>query len=69
MALPHGPHKIATNGQVLLPKEVLAEAGLRPGDGVYLLAQGGTILVIPVEIVSRWFERGRQADSDAPLEG
>lgn len=59
---PHGPHKIATNGQVVVPKEVLAAAGLAAGDLVYVQATDdppGAVLVIPVGIAARWFEVGR----------
>jgi bifunctional DNA-binding transcriptional regulator/antitoxin component of YhaV-PrlF toxin-antitoxin module len=59
---PHGPHKIATNGQVVVPKEVLAAAGLAAGDLVYVQAADdppGAVLVIPVGIAARWFEAGR----------
>ena len=40
---PYGPHKIATNGQVVLPKDVLAVAGLEPGDSVYVQALSTTL--------------------------
>ena len=62
MHIPFGPHKISTNGQVVLPKEVLQAAGLAPGDSVYLQAAEdpvGAVLVVPVEVAARWFEAGR----------
>ncbi len=65
MHLPYGPHKIATNGQVVLPKEVLQSAGLAPGDSVYLQATEdppGAVLVVPVEVAARWFEAGKEND-------
>jgi len=60
---PHGPHKIATNGQVVLPKEILAISGLRPGDAVYVQALDdpqGAVLIVPAATVAEWFEMGRQ---------
>lgn len=62
MSLPHGPHPISKNGQIVLPKDVLAEADLEYGDAVYVMSNDeppGTILVIPVEVAARWFEQGR----------
>jgi len=59
---PHGPHKIATNGQVVVPKDVLAAAGLAAGDLVYVQATDdppGAVLVIPVDVAARWFEAGK----------
>lgn len=61
---PHGPHRIATNGQVALPKEVLAAAGLSAGDSVYLQAVDdppGAVLIVPTEVAIEWFETGRTA--------
>src|SRR4051812_47713607 len=60
---PHGPHKIATNGQVVLPKDILAITGLRPGDAVYvqaLEAPEGAVLIVPAATAAEWFEAGRQ---------
>ncbi|MHB1846255.1 MAG: AbrB/MazE/SpoVT family DNA-binding domain-containing protein [Deltaproteobacteria bacterium] len=61
---PHGPHKIATNGQVVVPKEVLNAAGLAAGDSVYLQVveePPGAVLIVPVKVASRWFEVGKSA--------
>jgi bifunctional DNA-binding transcriptional regulator/antitoxin component of YhaV-PrlF toxin-antitoxin module len=65
MQPPHGPHPIAKNGQVVLPKEVLNAVRLSPGDSVYIVAADdppGAVLVVPVEIATRWFESGREAE-------
>lgn len=67
MSLPHGPKPISKNGQIVLPKEVLAAADLQPGDAVYVMSNDqppGSILVIPVEIAARWFEQGRASDDE-----
>lgn len=62
MRPPHGPYRISSNGQVVLGKEVLASAGLTPGDNVYLVPYDdpeGSILVLPVRVALRWLEAGR----------
>ena len=64
---PHGPHKIATNGQVVVPKDVLAASGLQPGDAVYvqaLLDPEGAVLIVPAPMAAEWFERGRERSQD-----
>ena len=63
MQPPHGPHKIATNGQVVLPKDILSFTGLRPGDAVYVQAiddPEGAVLILPASTAAEWFEIGRQ---------
>lgn len=63
MQPPHGPHKIATNGQVVLPKDILAATGLSPGDAVYVQAledPEGAVLIVPAATAAEWFETGRQ---------
>lgn len=68
MQLPHGPYKIATNGQVVLSKDILAACDLRPGDSVYVQACDdlpGSVLIIPAAVAGEWFERGRVAAVDA----
>lgn len=63
MQPPHGPHKIATNGQVVLPKDILAATGLSPGDAVYVQAVDdpeGAVLIVPAATAAEWFEMGRQ---------
>lgn len=65
MHVPFGPHRISTNGQVVLPKEVLQASGLAPGDSVYLQAAAdppGAVLIVPVEVAARWFEVGRTTE-------
>ncbi len=64
---PHGPHRIAKNGQVVLPKEVLLAVGLTTGDSVYVQAVDdppGAVLVIRVETATRWFEAGKSVDQE-----
>jgi AbrB family looped-hinge helix DNA binding protein len=67
MQPPHGPRPIAKNGQVVVPKEVLRAADLKAGDSVYFIAGDdppGTVLIVPVEIATRWFEHGRRNSMD-----
>jgi bifunctional DNA-binding transcriptional regulator/antitoxin component of YhaV-PrlF toxin-antitoxin module len=62
---PHGPHRIAKNGQVVIPKDVLREAGLVPGDQVFLQALDhpmGAIMVLPAPLAAEWFEAGKASD-------
>lgn len=64
MNAPHGPHRIGQNRQVALPAGLMSRVHLRPGDEVYLQVNEdppGTLLVIPMEIATAWFEAGRQA--------
>lgn len=59
---PHGPHRIAKNGQVVIPKDVLRSAGLVPGDQVYVEAvdtPAGAIMIIPRALADDWFASGR----------
>ncbi len=63
MDTPYGPREITKYRQVALPKELMDRAHLQPGDRVYLQWNDdlpGTLLVIPVEIVSEWIRLGRQ---------
>jgi antitoxin component of MazEF toxin-antitoxin module len=60
---PHGPHRIGRNRQVALPAELMTRVHLRPGDGVYLQVSDdppGALLVIPLEVATKWFEAGRK---------
>ncbi len=64
---PHGPHKIATNGQVVLPKDILAATGLRPGDVVYIQALDdpeGAVLIVPAATAAEWFDVGRKRSGE-----
>lgn len=66
---PHGPHKIAANGQVVVPKDVLNAVGLAAGDSVYVQALDdppGAVLIVPADIAARWFEAGRTGASTSP---
>jgi bifunctional DNA-binding transcriptional regulator/antitoxin component of YhaV-PrlF toxin-antitoxin module len=65
MATPHGPHPIARNGQVVIPKDVLRAAGIEVGMRVFLQAidnPEGAILIFPEEAAERWFEAGRRSE-------
>lgn len=64
MGVPYGPHSIAKNGQIVIPRDVLHAVRLKPGDSVYVMEAEeppGAILIVPVEMASQWFEVGRQA--------
>jgi AbrB family looped-hinge helix DNA binding protein len=56
---PRGPHRIAQNGQVVIPKDVLRLANLTPGDGVYLVVREGIVELLPVATLNEWIRRGR----------
>jgi antitoxin component of MazEF toxin-antitoxin module len=61
---PHGPHRIGQNRQVALPAELMKLVHLHIGDEVYLQVNDdppGTLLIVPMEIATDWFERGRRA--------
>lgn len=61
---PYGPHKITGNRQLALPKELADRLHLDVGDRVYFLANPdlpGTVLIVPVEMISMWLSRGRGA--------
>jgi antitoxin component of MazEF toxin-antitoxin module len=50
---------------VALPAELMKAVDLQPGDAVYLQANPdvpGTLMVVPMEIATRWFEAGRRTD-------
>jgi antitoxin component of MazEF toxin-antitoxin module len=62
---PYGPHRVGQNRQIALPADLMKLVRLEPGDQVYLQVNPelpGTLIVIPVEIATRWFELGRTAD-------
>lgn len=64
MSMPHGPHRIAKTGQVVLAKDVLSEVDLAPGDYVYVVPNEqvrGTILIVPADLAVEWFREGRTA--------
>ena len=66
MDTPFGPRGITGNRQVSLPKELMDRASLQPGDQVHVQwndAEPGTLLIIPVEIMSEWIRLGRLARS------
>jgi AbrB family looped-hinge helix DNA binding protein len=51
--VPYGPKRIPKNGQIAIPKELLAEVGLREGDEVHLMVRAGTILIVKSAEVAR----------------
>ena len=57
--VPYGPHRIAQNGQVVIPKEVLQSARLAPGESVYVSAQDGIVELVPATMFNEWVKRGR----------
>ena len=62
METPFGPRLITGNRQVSLPKELMDRANLHPGDRVYVQwndAEPGTLLIVPVGIMSEWIRLGR----------
>lgn len=62
---PHGPHRISSNGQVVVPKEVLESSGLEAGDSVYVQALDepeGAVMIVPAAVAARWFESGKAVE-------
>jgi AbrB family looped-hinge helix DNA binding protein len=57
--VPYGPHKIAQNGQVVIPKDVLKQANLAPGATVFLTVREGIVELVPASIVASWLRLGR----------
>ena len=65
--VPYGPKEIGKNRQIALPAELLTKVRLAVGDLVYVaLADDppGALIVLPVELVLTWLERGRGDGSD-----
>jgi hypothetical protein len=61
---PYGPREITKFRQVSLPKDLMDRAHLHPGDKVYVAwndALPGTLLVVPIEMVSEWIRLGQEA--------
>lgn len=56
---PYGPHKIAQNGQVVIPRDVLKRVNLSPGESVYVAARDGIVELVPAATLSEWVRRGR----------
>lgn len=62
--MPHGPREIGKTRQISLPAELLEAVRLEVGDKVYVaLADDppGALLVLPLELVVRWIDRGRSS--------
>jgi hypothetical protein len=58
---PYGPRKITGNLQVAIPKELADRLHLRVGDQIHFMHNTelpGTLLLIPVELLTTWLERG-----------
>lgn len=65
--IPHGPHPIGAKRQVVVPSQVMKNADLHPGDGVYfevLDDPAGCVLMIPVEVAEQWWQAGKTAVQD-----
>lgn len=65
--LPHGPKEISRNRQIALPAELMAQVRLEIGDQVYVAKAeepAGALLVLPVELLSRWIDEGRRVTRD-----
>lgn len=63
--LPHGPHRIAVNGQVVIPKDVLRRAQISPGEKVYVVARSGVVELFSASRMASWYRRGR-TEADPP---
>jgi bifunctional DNA-binding transcriptional regulator/antitoxin component of YhaV-PrlF toxin-antitoxin module len=70
MAIPHGPRPLSSQGQISLPKELLAAIGLRPGESALFVIENddppGTLLLIPAEMAEEWFGEGRRTSRRRP---
>lgn len=58
----YGPYKIASNGQVVIPKGVLEATGLSSGDSIYFhIGKDSQQLVtlVPATTADEWFDKGR----------
>ncbi len=64
--VPYGPHKIAQNGQVVIPRDVLRRARLAPGESVYVTAHEGIVELVPASLVSEWLRKGRSERRNEP---
>jgi antitoxin component of MazEF toxin-antitoxin module len=63
--LPHGPKPISKNRQIALPADLMDQVHLALGDQVYVAKAEdpeGALLILPVEIVSAWLDRGRRLE-------
>lgn len=59
-ASPYGPIRITENRQITLPKALLDETELRPGDHVYVLRDAdGLLRIVDLESVVEWVKAGR----------
>lgn len=50
----YGPRRVSDSRQIALPKELMDEMGMEPGDGLFLLAwRGRLMLVEEAEVIGR----------------
>jgi hypothetical protein len=71
MDTPYGPHKLTGKRQLALPKELADKLRLEVGDRIYFLENPdlpGTILVIPIELMSTWIARGRAVSTHGAMD-
>lgn len=66
--VPYGPHKIARNGQVVIPRDVLKAAKLAPGESVYVTVADGIVQLLPASTVATWLREGRLAHEESAVE-
>lgn len=60
----HGPKPVNRNRQIAIPAELMNTVGLQIGDQVYLAQHEElpeAIVVVPIEVVTRWLDAGRRA--------
>lgn len=57
----HGPVRITANRQISLPKALLDEVRMGPGDRVHLVRDvDGTVRVVDSRTIGQWVDRGRR---------
>jgi len=52
----YGPKKVPKTGQVALPRELMRELSILPGESVYLLAWKGRVLMVREDDVAARLE-------------
>jgi len=64
-------HKVTTNGQVTIPKEIRERVHLEVGDLIEFLVEGNKIVIVPKKLIDadqawfwteEWQEKEREAD-------
>jgi hypothetical protein len=68
--LPYGPKKINASRQVAIPDELMQAARLQVGDSIYFFRNDDPpgALIVPVEVVAGWIEKGRGSMTSATEE-